>query len=60
MHVRWDEGSELSGFYRRLAARKTKQEAVIATAKKMLKVMYWMLQDGEPYHSGGFEPASSR
>jgi hypothetical protein len=32
VHVRWAEESELSGFYRRLAARKTKQEAVIATA----------------------------
>jgi transposase len=60
VHVRWDEDSELSRFYRRLAARKTKQEAVIATARKMLKVVFWMLRDGEPYHSGGFEPALGR
>ena len=60
VHVRWAEESELSGFYRRLAARKTKQEAVIATARKMLKVVFWMLRGGEPYHSGGLEPALGR
>ncbi len=50
-HVRYD--TELSRFYRRLSGRKTKQEAVVATARKMLKVMIWMLLEGEPYHSGG-------
>ena len=38
-------GSHLSRFYRRLARRKAKQEAVVATARKMLKVVYWMLRD---------------
>jgi transposase len=46
VHVSWDEGSKLSRFFRRLAARKTRQEAVVATARKMLKVMYWMLRRG--------------
>jgi len=49
VHVRYD--TDLSRFYRRLARRKAKQEAVVATARKMLKVVYWMLRDGEPYRS---------
>ena len=50
VHVRYD--TDLSRFYRRLARRKARQEAVVATARKMLKVVYWMLRDGEPYRSG--------
>jgi transposase len=38
VHVRYD--TDLSRFYRRLARRKTRQEAVVATARKMLKVVY--------------------
>jgi transposase len=52
-HVRYD--SELSRFYYRLSGRKTKQEAVVATARKMLKVMYWMLREGEPFRCEGEE-----
>ena len=36
----------MSRFFRRLAARKTRQEAIVAAARKMLKVMYWMFRDG--------------
>jgi transposase len=58
VHVRYE--SDLSRFYYRLARRKTAQDAVMATARKMLKVVYWMLLNGEPYHSesGGCDPAS--
>jgi len=49
VHVRYE--SDLSRFYYRLAGRKTSQEAVMATARKMLKVVYWMLLDGVPYRA---------
>jgi len=48
VHVRQDTG--LSRFYHRLAERKRKQVAVVATAGKMLKVIYWMLKRKEPFH----------
>ena len=50
IHIRYD--TNLTKFYRRLSLSKTKQEAVMATARKMLKVVYWMLWDMEPYHPG--------
>jgi transposase len=46
-HVRYD--TRLTRFHHRLAKKKGKQVAVIATARKMLKVMYWMLKEQEPY-----------
>ena len=60
VHVRYD--TDLSRFYRRLTRRKTRQEAVVATARKMLKVVYWMLRSGEPYHPepGGYDPTEHR
>lgn len=47
-HVRYD--THLSMFYRRLAERKKKQVAVVATARKMLKIIYWMLKNKEEFH----------
>jgi len=47
VHVRYE--SDLSRFYRRLAREKGSQKAVMATARKMLKAVYWMLLDGEPF-----------
>ena len=46
-HVRSDTG--LSRFYYRIAGKKGKQVAVVATARKMLKVVYWMLKNGEDF-----------
>lgn len=46
-HVRHD--TRLSRFYYRLAKKKNKQLAVIATARKMLKAVYWMLKNKEEY-----------
>ena len=48
-HVRSDSG--LSRFYCRIAQKKGKQVAVVATARKMLKVVYWMLKNGEEFRS---------
>lgn len=47
VHIRFD--TELTKFYRRLAAGKPKQVAITATARKMLKVVYWLLRNGESY-----------
>jgi transposase len=47
VHIRYD--TNLTRFYHRLAERKTGQEAVMAAARKMLKVVYWMLRDMKPY-----------
>ena len=50
VHIRYD--TNLSRFYKRLAAKKPSQVAVMAAARKMLKVIYWMLRNNEPYHPG--------
>jgi transposase len=50
VHVRYD--TNLARFYIRLARKKPSQVAVMATARKMLKVVYWMLRNNEPYHPG--------
>lgn len=47
VHIRFD--TRLTRFYRRLAGKKAKQVAVMATARKMLKVVYWMLKEKEEY-----------
>lgn len=49
-HLRYE--TNLKRFYSRLANRKPKQVAVMATASKMLKVIYLMLHNSEPYHPG--------
>ncbi|KON29848.1 hypothetical protein AC480_02425 [miscellaneous Crenarchaeota group archaeon SMTZ1-55] len=46
-HVRYD--TRLTRFYRRLAKAKGTQVATVATARKMLTVIYWMLKNQEPY-----------
>jgi transposase len=48
VHLRFD--TRLTRFYRRLVKKKAKQVAVIATARKMLKVVYWMLKAKEEFH----------
>ena len=58
VHVRQD--TSLSRFYHRLAKRKTNQEAAVAAARKMLKAVYWMLRNGEPYHPEPYDPVRPR
>ena len=52
VHTHLRHETNLTRFYRRLARRKPKQVALMATARKMLKVIYWMLRNEEPYHPG--------
>jgi transposase len=46
-HLRYD--TELTRFHRRLSSKKPGQVATTATARKMLKAIYWMLKAGEPF-----------
>ena len=52
VHAHLRHETNLTRFYRRLARVKLKQVATMATARKMLKVIYWMLRNNEPYHPG--------
>jgi transposase len=52
VHVHIRSETNLTRFYRRLAGTKPGQVAVMATARKMLKVIYWMLRNDEPFHPG--------
>jgi len=57
-HVRCEPSSQLSVFMRKIEKRRGKQRATMATCRKMLKVIYWMLLKKEPYHSHGFNPVN--
>ena len=56
VHTRYDPSSQLSRFHARLAKRRGKRVATVATARKLLRIVYWMLVRHEPYHSHGFNP----
>lgn len=49
MHVMHAPNSRLVRFYRRLARRKGKPVALVATARKLLVAIYWMLKRREPF-----------
>ena len=53
IHVWSCPGSRLSHFHARVARRRGNQKAVVATARKMLEIIYLMLMNGEEYHSQG-------
>jgi transposase len=47
-HVRYEK-SNLSRFYEKIAKKKGKAKATVATASKMLRVIYWMLKEDREY-----------
>ena len=51
MHLRYD--TKLTRFFHRLARRKGRKVAAVATARKLLKVIYWMLKRKEVFRSNG-------
>lgn len=55
-HTRCEPDSRLSRFHAKVARRRGKQKAIVATARKLLLIIYWMLRTKEPYHSQGFNP----
>lgn len=56
VHVINCPGSRLSSFHMRVARRRGKQKATMATARKLLHVIYWMLINMEEYHGQGLNP----
>ncbi|KXA99915.1 hypothetical protein AKJ42_02145 [candidate division MSBL1 archaeon SCGC-AAA261C02] len=52
--------SHITRFYKRLERKKPKQLAIIATARKLLKTIYWMLKLEEPFYPEGYDPRKSR
>ncbi len=55
-HRLCEPGSNLSRFYDKIARKRGKQKAAMAAARKLLHIIYWMMLNGEPYHSHGFNP----
>lgn len=53
MHLRSCPGSKLSAFHRKIARKKGKQVATVATARKMLHMIYWMLLNEEEFKITG-------
>jgi transposase len=48
--------SRLSRLYAKAAKRRRKQKAIVATARKLLLVIYWVLRTKEPYRCQRFNP----
>jgi transposase len=55
-HKRFDPNSQLSKFHSKIEKKRGKQKATTAAARKLLHVLFWMLQNNEPYHSHGSNP----
>lgn len=55
VHVRFCKDSFLTDFYNRVAKKKGKKKAIVATARKMTRVIYWMLKKKEPFHIEGYK-----
>ncbi|HEC76496.1 MAG TPA: IS110 family transposase, partial [Thermoplasmatales archaeon] len=55
-HVNHCKNSFLTKFYDSIARTKGKRTAIVATARKMARVIYWMLKNKEPFHIEGYEP----
>ena len=56
IHKRVCPDSQLSGYYNNISRRRGKQVAIIATARKLLNVIYWMLVREDVYHCHGLDP----
>lgn len=57
-HHRFEPDSNLSKFFDKIARKKGKQKATMAAARKLLHIIYWMMLNGESYHSHGFNPVA--
>ena len=54
VHTNYCPESKLSAFHRKIAQRRGKQRATVATARKLLHTIYWMLLNKEKFHCQGF------
>ena len=51
VHMRFDPSSSVSKFYRRISkGKKKKGKALVASANKPLKIIYWVLREKRPYN----------
>jgi len=50
-HVRYAKDSKLTRFFERKRQAKGTKKAIVATARKMLEVIFYMLKRGETYHA---------
>ena len=55
VHVTHCTDSFLTKFYQRIAKKKGKRKAIVAMARKMTRVIYWMLKTKEPFHVEGYK-----
>ena len=55
-HRRFEPDSNLSRFYDKISRKRGKHKATTAAARKLLHIIYWMMLNGEEYHSHGFNP----
>ena len=56
VHMRFDPSSSVSKFYRRVSkGKKKKGKALVASANKLLKIIYWVLREKRPYRSSSTE-----
>ena len=56
IHIKYD--THLTRFYKRIAARRGKKIAIVATASKMLRVIYQMLINKEEFKPFPVKPRS--
>lgn len=56
IHCKNKSECKLCKFYRRIARRKGKKKAKVATAAKLARIMYWMLKLKKPYQPQGLDP----
>ncbi len=49
-HVRTEKESNLTKFYLHLAKKRGSSKASVATASKLLRIIYWVLKEKRPYY----------
>ncbi len=54
-----NSNSFLTSFFERLSENKHSKVAIVATARKLLKTIYWMLKLEEEFHPEGYDPRTS-
>ena len=50
-HVRTEKESNLTKFYTNLAKKRGSSKAAVASASKLLRIIYWILKEKRPYYS---------
>ncbi|KXA94555.1 hypothetical protein AKJ37_07510 [candidate division MSBL1 archaeon SCGC-AAA259I09] len=60
VHIQNAPESHITKFYKRLVQKKPKKLAKTAAARKLTKVIFWMLKLKEEFHPEGHDPRNSR